>query len=44
MRNALRYGATVEQILEVLEIATQLGIHAANLTYPILAQCLEDGK
>ncbi|XP_014561728.1 hypothetical protein COCVIDRAFT_33319 [Bipolaris victoriae FI3] len=41
MRNALRYGATVEEILEVLEIASHLSIHTANLAYPILAEELK---
>lgn len=44
MRNALRYGAAVEEILEVLEIASQLSIHTANLAYPILAEELKSKR
>ena len=36
MRNALKYGATAEQILEVLEIATRLSIHTLNVAAPIV--------
>ncbi|TKA72403.1 hypothetical protein B0A55_05867 [Friedmanniomyces simplex] len=35
MRNALRYGATVEQVVEVLELATALSLHTLNVTAPI---------
>jgi alkylhydroperoxidase/carboxymuconolactone decarboxylase family protein YurZ len=38
MRNALNHGATVEQILEVMEIATMLGIHTFETAGPILAE------
>ncbi|KAK4545294.1 hypothetical protein LTR36_003474 [Oleoguttula mirabilis] len=34
-RNALRLGATVEQILEVLELATPLSLHTLNVAAPI---------
>jgi alkylhydroperoxidase/carboxymuconolactone decarboxylase family protein YurZ len=34
--NALRLGATREEILEVIQLTTVLGIHAANLAVPIL--------
>jgi alkylhydroperoxidase/carboxymuconolactone decarboxylase family protein YurZ len=36
MRNALKYGATAEQILEVLEIATRLSLHTLNEAAPIV--------
>ncbi|KAH8693215.1 AhpD-like protein [Talaromyces proteolyticus] len=36
MRNALRYGATPQEIMEVLEIATSLSLHTANVAVPIL--------
>lgn len=38
MENALRYGATVEEILEVLEIASLIGVHAATVTAPIIRE------
>jgi alkylhydroperoxidase/carboxymuconolactone decarboxylase family protein YurZ len=36
MRNALDAGATKEEILEVLEIVSVIGIHAATVAVPIL--------
>jgi alkylhydroperoxidase/carboxymuconolactone decarboxylase family protein YurZ len=36
--NALRLGATVGEILEVLEIASVIGIHAATSAVPILVE------
>lgn len=36
MRNAIRYGATPEEIMEVLEIATLLSLHTATVAAPIL--------
>nr|WP_228501767.1 NAD(P)-binding domain-containing protein [Nocardioides agariphilus] len=41
MRNALRLGATQEEIVEVLEIASVIGIHAATVAAPILAEEIE---
>jgi hypothetical protein len=38
MRNALRYGATVEQVIEVLELATPLSLHTLNVTAPIVRE------
>jgi len=38
MRNALQYGATVEQILEVLELATPLSLHTLNVAAPIIEE------
>jgi alkylhydroperoxidase/carboxymuconolactone decarboxylase family protein YurZ len=37
MRNAVRLGATAAEILEVLEIVSVIGIHAATVGAPILA-------
>jgi alkylhydroperoxidase/carboxymuconolactone decarboxylase family protein YurZ len=37
IRNALRLGATREEILEVMEIASVIGIHASLLAAPILS-------
>jgi alkylhydroperoxidase/carboxymuconolactone decarboxylase family protein YurZ len=38
IRNALKYGATVEEILEVLEIVSVIGIHSFLMGIPILAE------
>jgi alkylhydroperoxidase/carboxymuconolactone decarboxylase family protein YurZ len=38
MRNAVRYGATTEEIMEVLEIASVIGIHTATTAAPILLE------
>lgn len=36
IRNAIAYGAMKEEIMEVIEIASTIGIHACNLGVPIL--------
>lgn len=38
IQNALRLGATREEILQVIEITAVLGIHGCNLAVPILAE------
>jgi len=38
MRNAVRLGATAEEITEVLEIVSVIGVHAATVGVPILAR------
>lgn len=38
MRNAVRLGASAEEIVEVLEIVSVIGIHAATTAVPILAE------
>lgn len=38
MRNALGYGASKEEIMEVLELVSVLGIHACTLGVPILLE------
>ena len=38
MRNALNYGATKEEIMEVLELVSVLGIHACTLGVPVLIE------
>jgi alkylhydroperoxidase/carboxymuconolactone decarboxylase family protein YurZ len=38
MRNAVRLGATSAEIIEVLEIVSVIGIHAATVGVPILAE------
>ncbi|MEV5412695.1 carboxymuconolactone decarboxylase family protein [Thermopolyspora sp. NPDC052614] len=42
IENAIGYGATAEEILEVMEIAAVLGIHAATAAAPILAEELKN--
>jgi alkylhydroperoxidase/carboxymuconolactone decarboxylase family protein YurZ len=43
IQNALKQGATREEILQVIELTTMLGIHACNLAVPILQEELERG-
>ncbi|KAH6713445.1 AhpD-like protein [Leptodontidium sp. MPI-SDFR-AT-0119] len=43
MKNAIGYGATPEEIMEVLEIATLLSLHTLEVAAPILAQ-LKPGR
>jgi alkylhydroperoxidase/carboxymuconolactone decarboxylase family protein YurZ len=38
MRNALRHGATSQEIMEVLQLVSVLGIHSATLGVPILLE------
>lgn len=38
MQNALRLGATAEEILETIQLTTIMGIHSCNLAIPILAE------
>jgi hypothetical protein len=39
MNNALGYGATPEEMMEVLEIATLFMVYMLEMATPILAQC-----
>ena len=39
--NALKYGATKEEIMEVFELVSVLGIHTCTMGVPILAEELE---
>jgi alkylhydroperoxidase/carboxymuconolactone decarboxylase family protein YurZ len=41
IRNALGHGATKEEIMEVLELVSVLGIHACTLGVPVLLEELE---
>lgn len=41
IQNALALGATREEILQVIQLTTVLGIHACNLAVPILKEELE---
>jgi alkylhydroperoxidase/carboxymuconolactone decarboxylase family protein YurZ len=38
MQNAIKEGATVEEILEVIQLTSVMGIHACNLAVPILME------
>ncbi|MFT4468868.1 carboxymuconolactone decarboxylase family protein [Arthrobacter sulfonylureivorans] len=38
MKNAIGYGATKEELLEVMEIASVMGMQAATAAFPILAE------
>ena len=40
MRNAIGYGATKEEIMEVLEIVSLIGMHGAEAAAPLLEQAL----
>lgn len=40
MKNALGYGATKEELMEVLEIVSLIGMHGAELAAPILRDAL----
>lgn len=42
IENALDHGATAQEILEVMEIASVIGIHAATSAAPILAEEMAD--
>lgn len=44
IRNALKAGATVEEIMEVLKLCVAQGVQACNLGVPILAEELERAK
>ncbi len=41
MRNALRYGATADELMELLEIVSTTGIHGAELGAPLLEAALK---
>jgi alkylhydroperoxidase/carboxymuconolactone decarboxylase family protein YurZ len=38
VRNAIGHGATAEELMEVLELTSTLGIHACNIGVPILVE------
>jgi alkylhydroperoxidase/carboxymuconolactone decarboxylase family protein YurZ len=42
IKAALKLGVTAQEIMEVLELAATLGIHAMNIGVPILVQVLEE--
>lgn len=38
MKNAIKHGATPEELLEVIQLTTLLGVHSCNLAVPILME------
>ena len=42
IRRAIAYGATKEELLEVLELTSTLGIHACNIGVPLLQDVLRE--
>ncbi|MBT1003933.1 carboxymuconolactone decarboxylase family protein [Paenarthrobacter sp. DKR-5] len=42
LKKALEYGATREELMEVLELISTLGIHAMNIGVPILVDVMEE--
>ena len=44
MKNALKLGATPEEILEVIQLTTVMGIHSCNLAIPIMCEEIEAFK
>lgn len=42
MRKAIEFGATPAEIVEVLELASTLGIHTMNIGVPLLVEVLEE--
>ena len=43
IRNALEYGATREEVMEVIELASVIGIHSCTVGVPILLEELAAG-
>ena len=41
MQNALKAGATKEEIMETIQLTTVMGIHACNLAVPMLMEEVE---
>ena len=41
IQNAIKYGATKEEIMEVLELTSVLGIHTCTLGVPVLLEEME---
>jgi len=44
IQNAIKAGATKEEILETVQLTTVMGIHACNLALPILMEELAKGQ
>lgn len=44
MQNAIQAGATLDEVLETIQLTTVMGIHACNLAIPILCEEWERAK
>lgn len=44
MKNALGYGATPQEILEVFELATLLSLHTAHVAAPIIEELTSSSR
>ena len=44
IRNALNYGATAQEIIEVFQLVSVLGIHAITSGVPILSECMQNAQ
>lgn len=44
MKNALGYGATPQEIVEVLELCTLLSVHTAHVAAPIIAELASEAS
>ncbi len=44
IQNAIKAGATKEEILETIQLTTVMGIHSCNLAVPILMEELAKGQ
>lgn len=44
IRNALGYGATAQEIMEVFQLVSVLGIHTVTSGVPILAECMKNAR
>ena len=42
IRNALAHGATVQQVVEVMELASLLGVQSVTATAPLLRRLLDE--
>jgi alkylhydroperoxidase/carboxymuconolactone decarboxylase family protein YurZ len=43
MQNAIRYGATPEELMQVLELASLIGIHSSMVGAQVLDKALKQG-
>lgn len=42
IENALRYGATIDEVLEVMEIASLIGMHTLEMAVPLLREVMSE--
>ena len=43
MQNAMRYGATLEELMQVLELASLIGVHSTMVGAEVLERALRTG-